>query len=75
VIDFHSLLPNSVILLKLKNPFIGHINNIKIYLHHLTEKNLIPDFKLCDINSILYKCEQEELDNTLKKRGNYVIPE
>ena len=37
--------------------------------------NLLKDVDLCDINHTLFKCEEEELGNTNKKRGNYEFNE
>jgi glycogen debranching enzyme len=72
-----SLLPNTVILLKLSNSKRREIQILKDNIHFLQERgsNMISEFNICDLNGFLYKCEKEELDNTKGRRSNYVIPE
>jgi glycogen debranching enzyme len=70
-------LPNTVILLKLKNVRQKEIQLLRDNINFLAERggSLISEFNLCDLNGILYKCEKEELDNSNGKRGNYEIPQ
>ena len=72
-INFHSILPNTVVILKLKNA-----NNVRRAVSNLTRSidtitqrgdDLIDYFDICDINSALFKTEPEEKDNTFNKRG------
>lgn len=77
LIDFHSLLPNTVIVLKIRHaPRTKEaIVNIRNSLNYLSNKgeSLMNEFDLCDLNHALYKCEKEDLDNTNGKRGVYEV--
>jgi glycogen debranching enzyme len=79
IIEFHSLPPNTVIFLKIKHSSLVKeaITTLTKSLEYISQDQapsiLIDGFDMCDINSSLYKCETEELDNTNKKRGNYEI--
>jgi len=81
IIDFHSIKPNTNILLKIKfedklNSAIIKLNQTLDYLQdYSTSNEFIKNADLCDLNHALFKCEKEELANTYNKRGNYEFPE
>jgi len=75
IIDFHSLMPNTIIAMKIKfsdkvKSSMKTIYNSIIFLNKHGEE-LLNKFDLCDMNHALYRCEKEELDVTANKRGNY----
>ncbi len=45
--------------------------NLEFLEKNKCSKNLLKDTDLCDFNHALFKCENEELNNTFNKRGNY----
>lgn len=77
IIDFHSILPNTVILLKIKmNEIVKQsITQLNKTTKRLLENgdNMIDTVSIEDINHSLFKCDQEELEGSLNKRGVYRI--
>ena len=72
------MLPNSVLLLKIKHYEETTNSLLKIRESIENLQSLFYNDKInlsvVDINHILYKCEKEELYNTNGKRGVYDVP-
>jgi hypothetical protein len=75
IIDFHSILPNTVIILKLSTGenIRKAINRLNKNIDYIFNRGIqyVDYFDACDINNLLFKTENEEKDNTFNKRGTF----
>ena len=77
IIEFHSILPNTVIILKLNmSPDIRNsVTNLNKNINFIFNQGYqyIDYYDINDINAVLFKTENEEKDNNFNKYGTFGI--
>ena len=76
LIDFVDFHPGDIVILKTQPPSssVQAIQNLEHLLKDDTTARLFNSLKLGDLNKILYRCENEERDDSDGNCGVYVIP-